>query len=123
MPIYVIMGIMRLGVDNMEWKWISDISGFENVEGFKIYSNGDVVNYWRHEFDKKTGRVKGVTIDYGIEKKVKGSVDSKGYKYIDLRKFDCVVKNPKIHRLVALSFLKNPLGKEQINHIDGNKLN
>ena len=30
---------------------------------------------------------------------------------------------PSIHRLVALSYLSNPHNKENVNHIDGNKLN
>lgn len=32
-------------------------------------------------------------------------------------------KNLKIHRLVALNFIDNPLSKPFVNHIDGDKLN
>ena len=47
---------------------------------------------------------------------------SKGYFKLELCK-NSMRKNHNIHRLVALAFIPNPLNKEQVNHIDGNKLN
>lgn len=33
------------------------------------------------------------------------------------------VKKYRVHRLIGLTFIDNPLNKPQINHLDGNKLN
>jgi|SRR5690625_83205 len=107
----------------MRVKWISEILGFEKVRGYKVYEDGMIKSYMNHTFDPYSGRVKGIEVDYNGGKIIKGSIDSKGYRYIDLRRFDCYIKNPKIHRLVALAFLQNPKNKPQINHIDGDKQN
>ena len=55
--------------------------------------------------------------------KVKGWVDSHGYRHVNLR----TVHNVKVHRLVAQHFVPKPkdLSEETlvVNHLDGNKLN
>lgn len=45
-----------------------------------------------------------------------------GYKHVTLSE-NKKRKTFKIHRLVAIAFINNPEGKEQVNHIDGNKTN
>jgi hypothetical protein len=45
-----------------------------------------------------------------------------GYLSVHLRK--CTTqKTPKIHRLVAIAFIPNPLNLPEVNHLDGNKKN
>lgn len=56
------------------------------------------------------------------ERLVKSSIDRYGYLKVTLSK-NKEIKFFTVHRLVALAFLPNPLQKETVNHIDGNKLN
>lgn len=47
---------------------------------------------------------------------------NKGYEFVGL----CGENDRKmkfVHRLVAEAFIENPYGKEEVNHIDGNKRN
>lgn len=48
--------------------------------------------------------------------------DKRGYLYVNLR-YNGTRKTPTVHRLVAIHFIDNPLNKEQVNHIDGDKTN
>jgi len=50
------------------------------------------------------------------------SFDAKGYYRVALSKNNKRYAK-RVHRLVAQAFLPNPENKEQVNHLDGNKLN
>lgn len=67
----------------------------ENYEHLLIYENGEIYNTKTHRY-------------------LKGSY-TRGYKYVHLSKN----KMYQVHRLVAKAFIPNPLGKEEINHING----
>lgn len=53
---------------------------------------------------------------------LKPKVDRYGYEVVTLSN-NCKRKSYLVHRLVAMAFIDNPLKKETVNHIDGNKLN
>lgn len=84
-------------------KFLSEIKGYEECDNYIIYDTGEIYSMYVNRF-------------------LKLSIDSNGYQYIDLRGMNTPIKNPKIHRLVMLAFSKEKQ-KEQINHVDGNKLN
>lgn len=90
-------------------KKLSELDGYENVKKYAVSSFGRIF------------RLKSDGIDDFQE--LKGSIDSKGYKYLDIRNKNGKLKCPKVHRLVAEAFIPNPEASPQINHIDGNKCN
>jgi len=63
------------------------------------------------------GRIKSISDRDCI---LKPFVDSLGYMAINLKK-DGKRKTERIHRLVAMSFIPNPKGKREVNHINGIK--
>ena len=77
-----------------------------------------VVKGFENYLVSSLGNVK--TINGKLKKVV---YDSKNdYGYVELWKNN-KVKKFRIHRLVAETFIPNTLGKEQVNHIDGDKKN
>ena len=84
----------------MTLKW-RDILGYENT--YQISDNGEVRNI-------KTKRI------------LKKYLNKYGYYQVTLCKNN-KARLFRVHRLVAMTFIPNKENKEQVNHIDGNKLN
>jgi hypothetical protein len=80
---------------------MKDLKGFEGL--YKIDENGSIYS----------SRIKKIM-------KVRKS--NSGYMCVILKK-DNKYKGLFIHRLLAINFIDNPLNLEQVNHIDGDKLN
>jgi hypothetical protein len=57
-----------------------------------------------------------------VERILIPGIDKNGYERVGLM-IDNKLKSYKVHRLVALNFLDLVDGKNQVNHIDGNKSN
>lgn len=94
-----------------EWK---EIKGYE---GKYIISNyGEIISLPRYKENKgKMQYVEPREICKYVNKK-------NGYVYVQLWN-NAEYKNIRLHRLVAEHFVEKIIGKEQINHIDGNKQN
>ena len=83
-----------------------------NEELWKVidnFSNYEISNY---------GNIRNKTTKYILKPSIKS-----GYLCISLKHDNGDRKPMKMHRLVALSFIPNPLNKETVNHKDHNKLN
>jgi hypothetical protein len=85
----------------MENEIFCDIEGFENL--YQISNLGRVYSLIRGKF-------------------LKTCKDKDNYRQITLHK-DGKIKNYRIHRLVALAFIPNPLNLPEVNHRDENPSN
>src|SRR5699024_9827826 len=96
-------------------KW-ADIKGYE---GFYQVSNRGRIYSFGGEFIKSDGKR-----NYMKESLLKPYKNKQGYMYVKLCKHG-KCNNFRVHRLVALAFIKNVNHKEKpvVNHKDGNKEN
>lgn len=94
-----------------EWR---DIPGYEGL--YAVSNKGSVKSL--SKIKTSYGNRTFVTKD----KVLKSFEDKKGYLMVKLYK-EGTKATRKVHRLVASAFIEKVPGKEQINHIDGNKQN
>ena len=100
----------------MEEIW-KDVQGYEGY--YQVSNLGRVKSLKRHApYDTKYGK----RAKYVNEKILAETEAHNGYSRVHLRT-ETTNMNKLIHRLVAETFIPNPLNKPQINHIDGNKKN
>lgn len=92
------------------WK---DIKGFEGL--YQVSNLGKIKSLERKRKNYSKMQI--------VPEKIKSTrKDPQGYHQCDLYK-DNKQKTVRIHRVVAEAFIKNPDGKETVNHEDGNKDN
>ena len=85
------------------WKWIE---GYEDK--YQVSNYGRIRSFAQ---DRVNGKIKI------------GTPDHKGYMKIRLYDKEGKSKDYPVHRLVAMAFLDNPEGYDQVNHKDENKEN
>lgn len=96
----------------MEEIW-KDIEGYEGIYRVSSYGRVLSVNY---------GPKGKFGLNTPMSKVLRPSVATTGYLTVELYKGKSR-KRVYVHRLVASAFIPNPVGKPEINHVDGNKQN
>lgn len=92
------------------------------MEKTEVWKSLDFMGYPDYEIST-LGRVKSLNYRHtGKEKILKYGKGSKGYLFVNLYK-DGKRKLFRVHKLVSLAFIPNPLNLPQINHKDENKEN
>lgn len=99
---------MEVSMKKEIWKDIKGYEGLYKVSNLGRFKSLDRVVKHGNSFAKLKGNY------------LKETICKKGYKLVYLSK-EGIKKTHKSHTLIANHFLKKPKGKDQVNHINGNK--
>lgn len=105
-----------VNLEREEWR---DIAGYEDI--YQVSNLGRVKSLARMVKAKKT-KNRGDSFRTAKERILSNHADPKGYVKVKISK-NVSTFTAKLHRLVAVAFLENPLGLRDVNHIDGIKAN
>lgn len=99
----------------MEEIW-KDIKGYEGL--YQASNLGNIRSLDRYKITKgrygeMKAKIKGVIL--------KPAINKDGYYEVVLSK-NSKSKTTRVNRIIAITFIENPLNKKQVNHINGNKL-
>jgi DNA-binding CsgD family transcriptional regulator len=87
----------------------------------------DVVGYEGLYEVSNLGQVRSIRRDIGAGRKggglIKGYITKVGYRYVGIGVRGVSKRGCSVHRMVCKAFHPNPLNKETVNHIDGDKSN
>lgn len=103
-------GYVTLSMQKERWKFIKGYEGH-----YQISTYGRVKSIARMVKGKVGLRVVPEII-------LSPGINEYGYAYVVLSRLN-KMKPFRVNRLVAMAFISNPLGKKEVNHIDGNRLN
>jgi hypothetical protein len=87
-----------------------------NYPEYSITTDGRVFSH-----KKPGGNGKGKVLDYSYKRELKPQPDNKGYLKIILEQGTDRMRNTRIHRLVAETYLPNPHNYDTVNHINEDK--
>lgn len=92
-----------------EWKYIEGYDDKYSISSYGNIRRNYVLTKWGSKTESKVP--------------IKINKDRNGYLKCDLIQYGGKRKGCLLHRLVAQTFIPNPNGYKEINHIDGNKEN